>query len=54
MSHRLRVGFFLTILLGAVWSSIGLFAPTSTQFFTGIVIAMLGTIGLGAVDWCEK
>jgi hypothetical protein len=54
MSHRMRVGFFLTILLGAMWSSAGLFADTDTQFLTGIVVAMLGVIGLGAVDWTER
>jgi hypothetical protein len=54
MSHRVRVGFFFTIMLGAVWASVGLFAPTDTEFLTGIVVAMLGVIGLGATDWIDR
>lgn len=52
--HRIRVGAFLTILLGAVWASLGLFTPGETQLGTGVVVAMIGTIILGAVDWVEK
>jgi hypothetical protein len=54
MRHRVRVGFFLTILLGAMWASAGLFAPTDTEFLTGTLVAMVGLIGLGATDWIDR
>lgn len=53
MKHRLRVGFTLTILLGAMWATTGLFA-TDAELLTGVVVAMIGVIGLGAVDWVQR
>ena len=53
-NHRLRVGFALTILLGAVWASVGLFSPTDTETLTGVVVAMVGILGMGVVDWIER
>jgi hypothetical protein len=52
--NRIRIGFFMTILLGAMWASAGLFQPTDNQFLTGVVVCMLGVVGFGAVDWIER
>lgn len=53
---RLRVGFLLTTLMGALWATVGLFSRTDgdVQLLAGVCVAMLGIIGTGAVDWLER
>lgn len=52
MNNRLRVAFLLTIILGAIWASAGLF-DSLTQFGIGVCVASLGVIGYGAVDYVD-
>ena len=44
----------MTILLGAVWASVGLFSPTDTELLTGVIVAMVGVIGMGALEWIQR
>lgn len=50
---RLRIGFAITILLGAMYAAAGLF-QSLTDLSMGVVVAMLGVIGLGAIDYLES
>lgn len=50
--NRLRIGFSLTIMLGAIWAAAGLF-DSLTQFGVGVAVAMIGVIGYGAVDYTD-
>lgn len=50
--NRLRIGFAITILLGAMYAAAGLF-QSLTDLSMGVVVAMLGVIGLGAIDYLE-
>lgn len=52
MNNRLRVGFSLTTIVGLLWTAVGLF-DSLTQLGVGLVVACLGVIGYGAVDYVE-
>ena len=52
--NRLRVGCALTVLLGAIWASAGLFSPTDTELLTGVIVAMVGVIGMGLIEAVDR
>lgn len=54
VNHRVRVGGFLTALLGAVWASLGLLEPGETQLGVGVAVAMVGVLIVGAADWVDR
>jgi len=47
-----RVALVLTIILGSIYAAAGLF-DTLLHFTVGIVVACVGLIGYGLVDWIE-
>lgn len=49
---NLRIGFALTILLGAMFGAASLF-DSLTTFGIGVAVAAAGVIGLGALDYVE-
>lgn len=49
---RLKIGFTLTMLLGAMWAAVGLF-DSLTQVAVGLIVMASASIGLGAVQWVE-
>jgi hypothetical protein len=49
---RLRVGLSVTVLIGAMYAACGLF-NSLTDFGIGLVVASLGVIGYGLVDFIE-
>ena len=49
---RLRIGFAITILIGAMYAAAGLF-QSLTDLSLGVIVSMLGVIGLGAIDYLE-
>lgn len=52
--NRLRTGFTLSIILGAIWAAAGLFDATPTNFIVGVLVSALAWIGYGAVDWVDR
>ncbi len=50
---RLRVGFYLTTLIGVIYTAASLF-DSLTQVGIGVVVACIGVIGSGAVDYIES
>jgi len=48
--NRLRIGFALTTILGAIWASAGLFDSLG-QVALGLVVCSVGVLGSGAVEW---
>ena len=50
--NRLRIGFAITILFGAIYAAAGLFESLA-DLSLGIIVSMLGVIGLGAIDYLE-
>lgn len=50
--NRLRFGFALTIIVGAMFAAAGLFTSL-TDVAAGVVVACCGVIGWGAVDYVE-
>jgi len=48
--NRLRIGFALTTMLGAIWASVGLFDSLG-QVGLGLVVCSVGVLGSGAVEW---
>lgn len=51
--NRLRVGFALTTILGGIYAAVGLF-DSLTQLTVGVVLACIGVIGSGAVEWVDR
>jgi len=51
--NRLRVGFALTTILGGIYAAVGLF-DSLTQLTIGVVLACIGLIGSGAVEWVDR
>jgi hypothetical protein len=49
---RIRIGFGLTIIMGAIWASAGLFESLQS-FATGVIVSMVGLLGFGACDYIE-
>lgn len=52
MLNRLRIGFALTAIIGALYAAAGLF-DSLTHFSTGVIVTSLAVIGVGLVDYCE-
>ena len=50
--NRLRIGFAITVLLGTIYAFAGLL-DSLQHFGGGLIVAALGFIGLGAVDYLE-
>lgn len=50
--NRLRIGFAVTILLGTMYGFAGLL-DSLQHFSAGLIVAALGFIGIGAVDYVE-
>lgn len=50
--NRLRVGFALTVVIATIYAAAGLF-DSLQHFAAGLIVAALGFIGLGAVDYLE-
>lgn len=51
-TYRLRIGLALTILIGVLYTAIGLL-DSLTHFSIGAIITSLAVIGYGALDYCE-
>lgn len=51
-TNRLRIGFALTAIIGAIYAAAGLF-DSLTHFSTGVIVTSLAVIGVGLVDYCE-
>lgn len=49
---RIRIGFFLTLLIGTIYASVGLFT-TMLDFGIGVCVAMVGVIGFGACEYVD-
>lgn len=50
--NRMRIGFAISILLGAIYAGGGLFTSL-TEFGIGLAVACLGIIGYGLCDFIE-
>lgn len=50
--NRLRIGSAITVLLGTIYAFSGLL-DSLQHFAAGLIVAALGVIGLGAVDYVE-
>lgn len=50
---RLRIGFAITILIGAMYAGCGLITSL-TEFGIGLSIACVGIIGFGLCDFVES
>lgn len=50
---KLRVAFCLTAILGVMYAGIGLL-DSHLQLGIGLVLASVGVIGYGAIDWIER
>jgi len=50
--NRLRIGFSLTIILGAIWAFSSLM-DSLLAFGIGLAVAMVGVIGYGCVDYVD-
>lgn len=50
--NRLRIGFAISVLLGAMYAACGLFTSL-TEFSLGVVVASLAMIGYGLCDFLD-
>jgi len=50
---RIRVGLSLTVLIGGMYAACGLFTSL-TDFGVGLVVASLGVIGYGLLDFLDS
>lgn len=50
--NRLRIGFLLTAIIGALYSSAGIF-DSLTQFGIGMAVAGAAILGYGCLDYIE-
>jgi len=50
---RLRIGFTITILLGAIWAAVGLF-DSLAQVAIGLLLGGAAALALGLVDYLEQ
>lgn len=51
---RLRVVFFLQMLLGTVWATVSLFDTTTTNFVFGVVAAVIAMVGICVVEVIDQ
>ena len=50
--NRLRIGFALTAIIGALWAAAGVF-ESLLQFGVGLAIASAAVLGYGLIDHVE-
>lgn len=48
--NRIRIGCFITLLIGTMYASAGLFTNV-TDFAIGVIVASVGLIGIDLVEW---
>lgn len=50
--NRIRIGMAISVLLGTIYASAGLF-DSLTQFGIGVAVVCLGVVGYGLCDFIE-